>query len=128
MAFPDGGHMRRREFLGALSGSLMTPLALPPVAGAQQRERVRVVGLLTPSDADGRRRALLPALEKLGYREGGNLVLEVRSADGKLDRLQGLAAELVRSGVDVIVTVTTPGTQAVIDTASKIPIVMALVG
>jgi putative ABC transport system substrate-binding protein len=120
--------MRRREFLGVLSGSLMSPLVLPPVAGAQQRERVRVVGLLTPSDSDGRRRALLPALEKLGYREGGNLLLEVRSADGKLDRLQGLAAELVRSGVDVIVTVTTPGTQAAIDTATKVPIVMALVG
>ncbi len=70
--------MRRREFLGVLGGSVMIPPALPLVAGAQQGERVWVVGLLAPSDPETRRRALLPALEKLGYREGRNLVLEVR--------------------------------------------------
>ena len=89
--------MKRREFLSVVSGAVVIPLTLPPVAGAQQGERVRVVGLLTPSDAEGRRRALLQGLEKLGYREGQNIALEVRSADGKLERLPSLASELVRT-------------------------------
>lgn len=120
--------MRRREFLGGLGGTVATPLTLPLIAGAQQPDSVRVVGLLTPSDAEGRRRALLQGLEKLGYREGQNIALEVRSADGKLERLQSLAGELVRAGIDVIVAINTPGTQAAIDTRTNIPIVMALVG
>ncbi len=120
--------MKRREFLCVIGGAVVIPLTLPPAAGAQQGERMRVVGLLTPSDAEGRRRALLQGLEKLGYREGQNIALEVRSADGKLERLPSLADELVRAGVDVIVTIQTPGTQAAIDAKTKIPIVMALVG
>lgn len=71
---------------------------------------------------------MLQGLEGVGYREGQNLVLEVRSADGQLERLNALAADLVRANVDVVVSVNTPGTQAAITTASKIPIVMALVG
>lgn len=117
--------MKRREFLGVLGSAVAVwPLA----ARAQQVERVRIVGLLTPSDPEGRRRALLPSLEKLGYREGQSIALEVRSADGKLERLPSLASDLVRASVDVIVTLNTPGTQAAIDTKTKIPIVMALVG
>jgi ABC-type uncharacterized transport system substrate-binding protein len=84
--------------------------------------------MLTSSDADWRRRGLLLELEKLGYREGQNIALEVRSADGKLERLPSLASELVRAKVDVIVALQTPGTQAAIGTKTRIPIVMALVG
>jgi ABC-type uncharacterized transport system substrate-binding protein len=120
--------MRRREFLSVVGGAVVIPLTLPPVAGAQQGERVHVVGMLTSSDADWRRRGLLLGLEKLGYREGQNIALEVRSADGKLERLPSLASELVRANVDVIVSLNAPGTQAAIDTKTRIPIVMALVG
>jgi putative ABC transport system substrate-binding protein len=89
---------------------------------------IRRVGLLTPSDAAGRHGSLVQALESLGYREGQNLVLEVRSADGRLDRLPALAEELIGVGVEVIVAVNSPGTQAAIATGTKVPIVMALVG
>jgi ABC-type uncharacterized transport system substrate-binding protein len=116
--------MRRRDFIAGLGGTA----ALPFAARAQQSERPRLVGLLTPSDPDGRRRALLQGLEKLGYREGQNIALEVRSADSKLERLPSLATELVHTGAEVIVTLQTPGTQAAIDAKTKIPIVMALVG
>jgi putative ABC transport system substrate-binding protein len=120
--------MKRREFLSVLGGAAVIPLTLPSDAGAQQGERMRVIGMLTPSDAEWRRRGLLQALEKLGYREGQNIALDVRSADGKLERLPSLAGELVRANVDIIVALNTPGTQAAIDTKTKIPIVMALVG
>ena len=120
--------MKRREFLSVVGGAVITPVTLPLVAGAQQGERVRIVGLLTPSDPEGRRRGLLQGLEKLGYREGQNIALEVRSADSKLEQLPSLANELVRANVDVIVALNTPGTQAAIDTKTRIPVVMALVG
>jgi putative ABC transport system substrate-binding protein len=116
--------MRRREFIAALGGAV----AMPAVARAQQADRLRVIGMLAPSDPGWRRRGLAQSLEKLGYREGQNFVLEARSADGRLDRLPSLARELVRAGAEVIVALNTPGTQAVIDTGTKIPVVMALVG
>jgi putative tryptophan/tyrosine transport system substrate-binding protein len=55
-------------------------------------------------------------------------VLEERSADGRLERLPALVEELTRAGVEVIVAVNSPGTQAAIASGTKIPIVMALVG
>jgi putative ABC transport system substrate-binding protein len=55
-------------------------------------------------------------------------VLEVRSADGMLDQLAPLVEQLIRAGVEVIVAVQSPGTQAAISSGTKIPIVMALVG
>jgi putative ABC transport system substrate-binding protein len=82
--------------------------------------------LLTPTGAA--RQPLVEVLKSLGYHEGQNLVLLVRSADGHLDRLPSLARELIEGGVEVIVSVNTPGTQAAIESGTKIPIVMALVG
>ena len=117
--------MKRREFITGLGA---VAVAWPLAVRAQQGERRRVIGLLLPADDGSRLRGLLTGLERLGYREGQNFTLEVRSADGKLDRLPSLAGELVHAGVDVIVALNTPGTQAAIDTKTKIPIVMALIG
>lgn len=116
--------MRRREFFSSLIASAW----FARTAFAQPASRSVRIGLLTPSDAEGRRRALLPGLESLGYREGENLALEVRSADGRLEQLSAIAADLVRANVDVIVSVNTPGAQAAIAATTRIPIVMALVG
>lgn len=119
--------MRRRGFTRLVAG---LGAAWPIAARAQSSDRMhrgtRRVGLLTSTATSVR--PLTQALEGLGYREGQNLALEVRSADGRLDRLPGLAAELVAGAVEVIVSVNTPGTQAAIATGTKIPIVMALVG
>lgn len=119
------GRMRRREFFG-IAGAWAWTFAAPAIA--QPVSRTIRVGVLTPSDAEGRRRSLLQGFESVGYREGQNLVLEIRSADGRLEQLKPLADELTRTNVDVIVSVNTPGTQAAIATTTKIPIVMALVG
>jgi putative ABC transport system substrate-binding protein len=67
-------------------------------------------------------------LRDLGYVEGKNITIEYRWADGQYDRLPGLAAELVRLNVDVIVTHGTPGTKAAKQATSRIPIVMAVAG
>lgn len=119
--------MRRREFTRLVAGSAA---AWPLAARAQSPQRTprgtRRVGLLTSTATAVR--PLTEALDGVGYGEGRNLTLEVRSADGQLDRLPALARELISAGVEVIVTVNTPATQTAIATGTKIPIVMALVG
>jgi putative ABC transport system substrate-binding protein len=67
-------------------------------------------------------------MRELGYVEGKNLVVEWRSADGELERLPGLAAELVQLKVDVIVAVASPAIGAVQKATTTIPIVMAITG
>jgi ABC transporter substrate binding protein len=67
-------------------------------------------------------------LSDLGYVEGRNLTIEYRWAGGKYEQLGHLAAELVRSKVDVIVTHRAPGSQAAKQATTTIPIVMAVVG
>src|SRR5262249_60152193 len=67
-------------------------------------------------------------LRELGYGEGQNIRFEFRSAEGRLDRLPELAAELVRLKVDVIVTWFTPTALAAKQATHEIPIVMAETG
>jgi putative tryptophan/tyrosine transport system substrate-binding protein len=71
--------------------------------------------------------ALEQRLHELGYIDGQNLAIEFRYAEGNTDRLPGLAAELVRLNVDVIVVATDPGTRAAKEARAKIPIVIVSV-
>ena len=71
--------------------------------------------------------AFRQGLGRLGYVDGRNIALEERWADGKFDRLASLAAELVRLKVDVLVTASTPATQAAQQATKTTPIVMTLV-
>ena len=101
-------------------------------AAAQPAGKVPRVGYLTPwSDSDpGRQRGLeafRQGLRELGYVDGQNIAIESRSAEGKDDRLPALAADLVRSKVDVIVATSGAATRAVQLTTRTIPIVMSLV-
>jgi putative ABC transport system substrate-binding protein len=73
-------------------------------------------------------KAFLQKLHDLGYAEGQNVSVEYRWAEGHDDRLAGLAAELVRSHVDVIVTTGTPAAFAAKQATTTIPIVMASAG
>ncbi len=67
-------------------------------------------------------------LRELGWIEGQNIVIEYRFAEGRLDRLPDLAAELVRLKVDIIVAHSTPGATAAKNATNTIPIVMTVVG
>jgi putative ABC transport system substrate-binding protein len=67
-------------------------------------------------------------MRELGYVEGRNLAIEWRFADGQLDRLPRLAMELVKMKPEVIVTRSTPATQALHRATSTIPIVFTAVG
>jgi putative tryptophan/tyrosine transport system substrate-binding protein len=118
--------MDRRTFI-VLTGVLMAPLA----SLGQQPSKVARIGFLAgDSAADNRPRlqTFLDGLHELGYVEGKNLVIEYRWAEGHYERLPGLAAELVRLPVDVIVTVGDPVVFAAKQATSTIPIVMTSVG
>src|SRR5258708_3513555 len=96
----------RRKMLVALGA---TALATPLASFAQQQGKVWRVGYLLspsrPASLDSHYySAFSRGMHELGYVEGKNLVIEWRFADGKFERLSGLAAELVRLKVDVIVT------------------------
>jgi len=120
----------RREFLVALGAGALA-LAAPSGAYAQQPEKVWRVGFLSPTSASvssPNTDAFLKGMRELGYIEDKNLVVEWRFAEGKFERLPGLAAELVRLQVDVIVTVGSTGIGAAQKATSTIPIVMATAG
>jgi len=106
-------------------------LAAPLAIQAQQAvQGVKTVGVLMPQNVRHQPAypVFLETLRLLGYHQDRNLRLLVRSADGKLDRLPTLAAELVAARVDVIVALNTPGARAAIQATKQIPIVMSNVG
>ncbi len=101
-------------------------LSLP--VQAQQPAKIPRIGYLAPASLSAlaeRTEAFRQGLRELGYVEGKNVVIEWRSADGKLDRLPTLATELVHLKVDVIVTTGPTATRPAKQSTSTIPIVMA---
>jgi putative ABC transport system substrate-binding protein len=119
--------MNRRTFLARASGILAAPRA----ARAQPAGRIYRIGMLdvVPAAANAANLAAFrKGLAALGYVEGQNVVIEYRSADGRAERFPGLAAELVRLDVDVIVTRGTPAALAAKHATATIPIVMASSG
>jgi putative ABC transport system substrate-binding protein len=103
-------------------------LAVAVIAEAQQPTKVPRIGHLSIFGASARIEAFRQGLRELGYVEGKNINFEFRSADGKLERLPNLAAELVRLKVDIIVTAGAPSARAAKGATVTIPIVMMQVG
>src|SRR5436189_5049327 len=94
-------------------------------ARAQQLSSARVGALyIGLADAQSFQKELREGLRELGYIEGQNITFEFRSAEGILDRLPRLAAELVRLRVDVIIALYTPCGLAAKDATREIPIVL----
>ena len=113
--------MKRREFVKLVSGMAAV---WPFVAWAQQTNLPKL-GILLVGNREPFSRLFWAGLRELGYIDGQNIQVEFRSAEGKLDRLPELAAELVRLKVDVIVASETPSVHAAKRATSEIPIVMA---
>jgi ABC transporter substrate binding protein len=129
-----GVGMRRRNFMTVVAGAAAYPL----LAGAQQKpmpaigkvepgSRLPIVGVLLNEPPEPAFAGFHEKFRELGYEEGRNVRLEIRSADSKSERLPGLAEELVRMKVDVIISAYSPPTRAAINATKQIPIVMASV-
>src|SRR5215470_12162092 len=115
--------MRRRELLLLMAGATIMPRAL-----RAQQKAMPLVAYLRPTTSEVHTGAFQRGLRELGYIEGQNIALEVRSAEGDNRRLPALAAELVSFKPDVIVTNSEPAIRAVKEVAGTIPIVMSIVG
>src|SRR5499425_3284441 len=116
--------MNRKIFSVALCALL---LALSFSSEAQQAAKISRIGYLEAPPASAnldRIEAFRQGLRELGYVEGKNIVIEWRSAEGKVDRLLALASELVRLKVDIIVTNGPTSTRAAKEATVTIPIVM----
>jgi len=126
MSSPDLVTIGRRTFLCGLT---LGALAASFAAQAQPAGRMWRIGILqtsAPKDEAARMAALEQGLAELGYVGGRNILIVNRNAGQQVSRLPELATELVRSGVDVIVTSVNPATLAAKKATATIPIVMAV--
>jgi len=115
--------MRRREFLALLGGAAVWPLA----ARGQQLKAISRIGVLWPNPPASFE-PIRQGLRDLGYAEGRNINFEFRWAEGRLDQLPALGAELVALHVDLIITLAPPATLAAKSASQTIPIVFVGIG
>jgi putative ABC transport system substrate-binding protein len=122
--------MKRREFITLISGVTATA---PFVARAQLSDRVRRIGVLmgyaeTDPSAQAQVEALRQGLERLGWEEGRNIVIDVRFPAANADRVRAILTELMSLAPDVLVTNTNLVTAVVQVEVRTIPIVFISVG
>ena len=120
--------MRRRDFISLLGSAAAWPLT----ALAQQGERQRRIGVLIglgESDPEGKRwaDALVTSLQKLGWKQGENLQIEIRWGGVDDARIEIAAKELLALNPELMAVSTTSATAAVLATKTKIPVVFAAV-
>jgi putative ABC transport system substrate-binding protein len=117
--------MRRRDLIGVVVGAAVGW----PLAARAHLKTTPVIGVLainiSPSFAPSElaEAAMRQGLRETGYVEEQNLTIEYRRADGHLDRLPGMAADLVGRKVDVIVAIGVPAAHVAKDATSTIPII-----
>ena len=118
--------MRRRAFIAGLGSAAAWPLV-----ARGQKPAMPVVGYLSAGSREddatrGIARAVLQGLRESGFVDGKNVRIEYRWAEGHYDRLPDLAADLVRSKVNVMVALATPATFAAKSATSSIPIIFGV--
>jgi putative ABC transport system substrate-binding protein len=120
--------MRRRDFIVLVVGSATVR---PLIGHAQHAQKISRIGVLLPGTPESfslRTKAFLDGLKELGYIEGKTIEIDWKWGQDRIQTLPELAAELVRSKPDVIVTGGTFAAQALKAATSTVPIVMAIIG
>src|SRR5215831_9120618 len=124
---------KRRTVVVALGAGVVSLLAAPLLAHAQQPARLRRVGFLYLGSRQsavetGRYARFIEGMKEFGYEEGKNLLLEARFAEGDDRRVAGLAEDLLRANPEVIVSAGTQVNHALARATSTVPVVMAISG
>ena len=114
--------MKRREFIALFGGA-----AAWPISARAQQGKPRI-GILLVAGREPFWSYFRDGMREVGYVANETILIDFRSAEGKLPNLPGLAAELVQSKVEVIVASETPAVQAAKQATKEIPIVMAPAG
>jgi putative ABC transport system substrate-binding protein len=120
--------MERRRFIAFFSAAAsMAAFAIcsPPL---RAQTRLHRVGMLFPAGPTPGVRSFTDEMAKLGYVAGRNIAYDTRAAGGYVERLPGLARELVAQKPDVIVSATETAARALVEATQDIPIVLALIG
>ena len=126
------GNSKKLKFVPYVLCALLFALCF--AAEAQQTNKVPRIGFLSgrgapsPTNPDPSADAFRQGLRDLGYIEGKNILVEYRYAEGTLDRIPGLVAELVQLKVDVLVSPAGPAIRAARQATTTIPIVMVITG
>ena len=116
--------MRRREFVAMIGGVLAAPLARGQAPAKVRRIGILAVGVSTSEQQQWAQLYFLKLLRDAGYEDGRNLIVEVRYAEGDVNRLPALADELVRLNVEVIVASFNQSIAAAKRATRTIPVVM----
>ncbi len=117
--------MKRREFIAGMGAASAWPLAARAQQPAGRVYRIGYQSIAPREPTLHLIKAFEDGLRSLGYRVGDNVAIEYRFADGEMERLPALAADLVRLGVDIIVaTGLNPSAVAAMKATTTIPIVM----
>jgi putative ABC transport system substrate-binding protein len=117
--------LRRREFLGVLGGAVAWPMA----AGAEQHDRMRLIGVLMTGSINAQLRmdTIQQGLQKLGWVDGRNVRIEYRWAVGDAEKVRTFAKELVDKQPDALLVMGSPALQAVLRETRTVPIVFVQV-
>lgn len=119
--------MRRRDFIAALGAGIV---ACPSLAAAEQRDRKRLVGLITgfsESEMLPLATAFRARMRELGWTEGQDIIIDVRTANGDFEKLDAEAGRLVAASADVTVAMGTPGLTATRKYTRTTPVVFTQV-
>ena len=130
---PFTATQKSKQQSSPLAASREAALCSCLAARAQQRDRVRRIGVLMPADENDpvwktSVSAFTQALADLGWTDGRNVRLDIRTAGSDINRIRALAQELVGLKPDIIVTTSTPATVALQRETRTIPIVYAGAG
>jgi putative ABC transport system substrate-binding protein len=116
--------MRRREFVGGIAGAVACPLAtLSQQSDAKQARIIAFSGMTNDGMGRGYFKAFKESLEALGWRDGRNARIEYQWATGESSHFRTVAAEMVRSSPDVVLTMTVPPLLALLQETRTIPLI-----
>lgn len=119
--------MLKKKRLIAIVSTLIVGTLLIGCSGSSSEKKIGVLQLIQHSALDSANKGFIDGLKEKGYEDGKNIKIEQQNAQGKIDTAQQIAGQFVTSNKDLIFSIATPTTQAVLNATKDIPIVFTAV-